>query len=334
MMLFKSQIAFFLLAIFTLLPTTGSAQFWYSSDGPSPLTIDSSKMVISFTDDPADTAQALLDIPQIEEIISVPYAPQGFAVCSLSTVPDYLQFLDSVRLLPTVKYVEPCYLLADGSEFLLGDRFIVLFDYGLPQSVIDSLALAYDVLVIEEMRFLHNEFVLQITPQSPANALEISNTFHEMENVTFAHPLFGTRISLSGYTPYDFYRNEGRHVQAVVGDFANSNTCWDITTGSPDIIVAVVDGPVLVHEDLPASRILPGYDFVRNSPFSLPYGEQAHGQCVAGLIAASHSTNPADTLNEASGVISMAPGVKILPVMPFRRRLYPASHSEVQLAMR
>ena len=41
----------------------------------------------------------------------------------------------------------------------------------------------------------------------------------------------------------------------------NAFAAWDVTTGSPGVIVAVVDTGYLPHADL-AGRILPGYDFI------------------------------------------------------------------------
>jgi len=40
-----------------------------------------------------------------------------------------------------------------------------------------------------------------------------------------------------------------------------ANAAWDVTTGSPNVVVAVVDTGYRPHSDL-AGRILPGYDFV------------------------------------------------------------------------
>lgn len=41
----------------------------------------------------------------------------------------------------------------------------------------------------------------------------------------------------------------------------SATTAWDITTGSPSVVVAVIDSGILPHPDL-AGRLLPGYDFV------------------------------------------------------------------------
>lgn len=79
-------------------------------------------------------------------------------------------------------------------------------------------------------------------------------------------------------------------------------SAWDITHGSPDTIVAVVDSGVLPHPEF-AGRLLPGYDFIsdplgvgdgdgRDSDASDPgvadCGHSSwHGTHVAGIIAAS-----------------------------------------------
>jgi serine protease len=43
----------------------------------------------------------------------------------------------------------------------------------------------------------------------------------------------------------------------------NLPTAWDITSGAPDLVIAVLDSGVTAHADL-AGRILPGYDFIAN----------------------------------------------------------------------
>jgi thermitase len=64
-----------------------------------------------------------------------------------------------------------------------------------------------------------------------------------------------------------------------------SSQAWSVTTGSPSVVVAVIDTGVHgTHPDL-ASNLVPGWNFVKsNSDTSDPLG---HGTAVAGVIGAA-----------------------------------------------
>ena len=112
---------------------------------------------------------------------------------------------------------------------------------------------------------------------------------------------------------------------------------WDITTGSPSMVIAVVDSGITTHPDL-AGRILPGYDFVTDltdandgsgrdadasdpgdwrtaglcaSPMNDAEDSSWHGTMVAGVLAA-------DT-NNASGVAGIDWNAQIVPVRAIGR---------------
>lgn len=105
----------------------------------------------------------------------------------------------------------------------------------------------------------------------------------------------------------------------------NAEAAWDITTGSADVVVAVLDTGITAHEDLNA-KILPGYDFItadsgsdfstandgdgRDSDPSDPgdslVASSWHGTRVAGIIAAA--------TNNALGIAGVAQQSRILPV--------------------
>jgi hypothetical protein len=84
----------------------------------------------------------------------------------------------------------------------------------------------------------------------------------------------------TAFTPSD---PEGNH---PAYSLLNLPEAWEISTGSPDVVVAVVDSGIdAAHAEL-AGAVLPGYDFVdRDEDPSDPPGG-GHGTAVSGVAAA------------------------------------------------
>jgi serine protease len=99
---------------------------------------------------------------------------------------------------------------------------------------------------------------------------------------------------------------------------------WKITTGRPEVIVAVVDsGVFMAHPDLQENLLDSGYDFVRNvrsandgdgidpdpddpGDSTVPGQSSFHGTHVAGTIAA--------VTDNGRGVAGAAPNVRLMPL--------------------
>ncbi len=102
----------------------------------------------------------------------------------------------------------------------------------------------------------------------------------------------------------------------------NLPQAWDITTGSSNVIVAVIDtGIISQHPDL-TGRLVAGFDFVRDTDYSLdgdgidsnpedpgdqsPGGSSFHGTHVAGTVAANS--------NNGIGVAGVSWQTRIMPL--------------------
>lgn len=79
---------------------------------------------------------------------------------------------------------------------------------------------------------------------------------------------------------------------------------WQITTGSEQIVIAVIDSGVRLDHPEFAARLTPGYDFVNDD--DTPDDDSGHGTHVAGLIGAA--------LDNGQGLAGVCPGCRIMPV--------------------
>jgi len=89
----------------------------------------------------------------------------------------------------------------------------------------------------------------------------------------------------------------------------NAEAAWNISTGSPSIVVAVIDTGITNHPDL-AGRTVPGYDFIsdpwgandgdgRDADPSDP-GDWTSGECGSPSGSSWHGTHVAGTIGAAS----------------------------------
>ena len=79
---------------------------------------------------------------------------------------------------------------------------------------------------------------------------------------------------------------------------------WDLTTGSADVIIAVLDSGIYAqHEDL-SSRVIPGWNVLDQNSDTSPV--DGHGTSVAGAVGAAS--------DNAIGVAAITWGCKIMPI--------------------
>src|SRR4029079_13709950 len=84
----------------------------------------------------------------------------------------------------------------------------------------------------------------------------------------------------------------------------HAEQAWDVTTGSSNITIAILDtGTKLDHSDL-AEKIVPRFDFVNND--NSPDDDEGHGTYTAGIAAAIG--------NNGTGIAGVSWGARIMPV--------------------
>jgi serine protease len=201
---------------------------------------------------------------------------------------------------------------ARGGPILMG-----LSDLKTRDSSFRALAITSDQTGAQKRLFRSNDPV----KQSKMDTLQVIKALRKRSDVLYAEPNYIRRVK---QTPEDRYYDLQWHYPLI-----NLPTAWDISTGSPDIIVAVVDtGVLLSHPDLQGQISADGgYDFIQsdtisqdgepgidanpNDPGDSSIGSSSfHGTHVSGTIAAATSFSAVGNI----GVAGVAPGVKIMPL--------------------
>jgi len=219
-----------------------------------------------------------------------------------------------------VASVHPVEIIDEAMEAGITDEFVAQFNDNVSKATIDSLNKRYGVTIVATSFF----YTLQVKPR--ADALQIANAYQETGLVKFSHPNFMSTPNLHHIPndPYfnfqwNFY-NTGQVINdghtGTAGADIKATTAWDITTGSNAITIAILDAGVTSdHPDLPNTRQvrLNGSNFGDgnvNDPSPLGTGGlNAHGDCTAGLAAA--------TMDNNQGITGLCPNCRIMPIRIF-----------------
>lgn len=148
--------------------------------------------------------------------------------------------------------------------------------------------------------------------ETKARTLALIKTLRRDPNVKYAYPNY---LAYANGEPNDEFFNFQWHYRQI-----NLPQAWDVTRGSDEIVVAVIDtGVAYTHPDL-ESRVLRredgsvvGYDFIRLRPDGFDPGDSTfgvgssfHGTHVAGTIAAA--------TNNETGVAGVTWSGKFMPL--------------------
>jgi subtilisin family serine protease len=215
----------------------------------------------------------------------------------------------------TLCTINPLYIHEDSSRFYMRNIIILQWKDEVSENLKDSIITQHQLkLTISVGPLEHYE---------AEDALNVANAMFESGHFKFCYPEFLVEIVDLVYEPDDEYFSKQWYLHNI-GQLTNDGhygtegadikalAAWEITTGSPDVVVAVIDrGVTENHPDLPSSRQViwnpSNFDPTDNAILDLdqpfPTGD-AHGDAVAGIIAASHN-------NE--GIAGICPQCKIMP---------------------
>jgi len=185
-------------------------------------------------------------------------------------------------------------------------EIIVKFKRGLSEDVINQINQRHGTSVLSISK--RGQFMRLVIPRN-RSVEDMVSIYSRNPNVEYAEPNF---IASALMTPNDPYYSYQWHLDNSVYGGIHMESAWDIQTGNPDVVVAVVDTGVAYESfrnfqqapDLANTSFIAGYDFVNNDTH--PNDDEGHGTHVAGTVAQSTNNN--------IGVAGVAFNVSIMPL--------------------
>ncbi len=143
---------------------------------------------------------------------------------------------------------------------------------------------------------------IQLKISDKQHVLNVIKILEKSDYVISASPNYNVKAQSVPDDPFLKYQWA---LEAETG--INVHDAWDVTTGSKNVRVGVIDSGIAYHNDL-NKNVVEGYDFYYNNSKTTD-DVLGHGTKVAGIIAAE--------ANNGRGVSGIAPNVTLVPLQNY-----------------
>ncbi|RAW02878.1 S8 family serine peptidase [Pseudochryseolinea flava] len=207
------------------------------------------------------------------------------------------------------KIASPYFSNAAEKKIGLTQYFYVKIKSANDIALLQKFARDNKAVVVGQNQFMPLWFTLSTTEASTKNALQLANSFYESGLFTYAEPDLMTENDATApndplYASQWGLSNTGLY-GGTVGTDVNAEAAWELTKGSRDVIVAVLDeGIEMTHPDLAGNIFGTGFDSESGTSPALVLGN--HGTACAGIIGAIQDNNV--------GVTGVAPNTRLMSV--------------------
>ena len=177
------------------------------------------------------------------------------------------------------------------------------------EEILKKEVLKYNAKLIGSNEFMPLWYTVLCDKNSSGSSEDIANLLFESKQFEFSEPDI-----LNNFEPHcvndplfsnQWFMNNIGQTGGTSGVDIKVCNAWNITTGNPSIITAVIDeGFEMNHPDLQANVFGTGYNTSTGAPPSVVFGN--HGTACAGLVAASRNNN--------LGVSGVSPNSKIMSI--------------------
>jgi subtilisin family serine protease len=224
---------------------------------------------------------------------------------------------------PSIKVAGPILQMNDDSLSFLTNEIVVKLKPDVNKEEISSIINQYDLEVIRSISYLNNTFILR--SKFPANygLLNICEQIVQSGKVEYAEPNIYSTVVKDSITPSDFLFSKQWHIST-----SSVSSAWsilnginqDITFGSPNIIIAVMDSGIDANHAEFNGRVSNGspkiyklFDFANMVPNNDNLDDGDHGTCCAG-VAAGNTNNKSEISGENEGIAGASGNCRVIGI--------------------
>lgn len=297
--------------------TTAYSYYYFKEERR--LSLDASRIAVLRAQDQRGSGAAMPDLSPYGLDVSAaePMAVQRWSFIK-TTAPAWTDIAvrDAVSQIAgrePVDFVSPVFLDDAGDPVVITPHILVGFDRSLDPARAEAILAASGAgrIVDRDWANMTRAYRLESDSHNGFEVLAAANRLAQRPDVMFAEPDMMVTAHLV-LTPNDTYfphlwglHNDGTFpiFCGALNDFdMDAPEAWDITTGDPSIIVAILDcGVQLDHPDL--NLYTPGFDPTGEGGGGGPVNAcDLHGTWVAGCVSG--------TINNNLGIVGIAPGVR------------------------
>ncbi|MTI22300.1 T9SS type A sorting domain-containing protein [Fulvivirga sp. RKSG066] len=222
---------------------------------------------------------------------------------------EYSAYLKELKAFGAITHASPYFSNANEDKIGLSEYFYVKLRNEKDFGRLSKLAVDLRAEVVGQNKFMPLWYTLKTNNDSKLNALEMANRFYESK--MFEHSEPDLMVDDLEYDPNDplFTDQWGLENTSQYGGTAgidiNALDAWEISKGSRDVIVAVLDhGFEMNHPDLQGNTFGTGFDSESGTTPALVLG--SHGTACAGIIGALQDNN--------TGVSGVAPNSQLMSI--------------------
>lgn len=247
--------------------------------------------------------------------------PYQTTLVELAINADYKTVSEQLNKLETVAFTAPLYNTGNNQYITQGDEFFVKLNHANELQKLRELAQLTKTKIIGQNQFIGTVYKLRADKNSLGNPVELSHYF--MKEGKFAHAQPNYHFSPTVTTDDPRFNRQwnllnvggSQQYNGTPGADMKVTEAWEITMGSADIKVGILDSGVdTLHEDL-MNNLLPGYDACQDENqntkgYPTPnFKNDGHGTCCAGIACA--------VADNGLGIAGVAPNCKIVPIRIF-----------------